>query len=134
MNFRPLKFRVWDKIGCEWLFPNPNMADWSGGGKKSICFWCYKDTGLGVHSLSDSTVEITQFTGLTDSKGRDIYEGDIVTYDTGDSFENEHYAKLLTSEVRWEADRWRIAYAANCYYWHNMTVIDNIFESPNLLK
>jgi len=127
---RSLRFRVWDKIGREWLFPNPNMADWSGGGKNSICFWCYKDTGLGVHSLSTGTVEITQFTGLTDANGVDIYEGDIVENGNhrGDvRFGNGMFYINPVIELRPGEPRYM-----GSLYWGE--VIGNIFESPDLLK
>lgn len=113
---RPIRFRIWDTritrfIEGNEVFVGPSYAD-----------------------LDDSLFYVySQFTGLVDSRGRDIYEGDIVRYDIGDLDENERYAKLLTSEVVWERDRWRIRYGADYYIWNKMTVLGNRFETPELL-
>lgn len=113
---RPIRFRIWEPA--------------------SKCFIGIETfIGDGYRDLSDNDpFVVSQFTGLQDSKGVDIFEGDIVTYDTGDADENDRYAKLLTSEVRWNLDRWRISYSAATYCWTKMTVIGNIFEHPNLIS
>ena len=62
MNPRPLRFRVWDPITSRWT------------GFESFIGQGYVDLG------SNDPFILTQFTGLTDSKGVDIYEGDIIRY------------------------------------------------------
>lgn len=83
-----------------------------------------------------SPYEIQQWTGLTDSTGAKIFEGDIVDYryDGMNEFEKERMKDLLVSPVYWEEDRWRIKYSAAGYAWHIMKVIGNIYETPELLK
>ena len=73
-----------------------------------------------------------QFIGLFDSTGLEIYEGDIVKYDTQRKDENESYVNLLISPVFTENGKWRIKYGADSYCWHKMTVLGNIFENPEL--
>ena len=58
---REIKFRAWDKV-------NNKMYDWKYlFSFKSVC-------GL----FDNSNLELMQFTGLLDSSGKEIYEGDIV--------------------------------------------------------
>jgi uncharacterized phage protein (TIGR01671 family) len=138
---RVIKFRVWDKASRRWLFPNPDIGDWSGGSGDAINLWCYKDTGLSVHSVSSNMVEITQFTGLLDSKGREIYEGDILKGKIATGHSKLAKRRNWICEVKWcdwnagwimhgKTDaRWRFFPA-----WAQCEVIGNIFENSDLLK
>lgn len=74
---REIKFRGKDSITQEWLFGNliqrigyhPGiMFQYNDNGKVRYC----------EHDIIPSTVG--QFTGLHDSKGKEIYEGDIVDF------------------------------------------------------
>lgn len=126
---RPISFRAWHSGRKTWLH------DKSYGGCHILgeTIWAFNQwCPVSIDELND--VIVTQFTGLQDSKGVDIFEGDIVTYDTGSQDENERYAKLLTSAVEWNVDRWRIRYSAPSHAWHHMTVVGNVFEHPNLIS
>ena len=86
----------------------------------------------GIPTAGDSSDIMMQFTGLTDKSGKEIYEGDIVEYDTcGKPIKNY--------EVKFEGGRFGIDTGE-----FNLTdltgasrgveVIGNIYENPELLE
>lgn len=64
---REIKFRVWDKEN-KLMFPHTLIDQYDKDG-----FMLWGD----IFSGQDKTVELMQFTGLTDNNGKEIYEGDI---------------------------------------------------------
>jgi len=123
---RVIKFRIWspkDQTLRSLPESKPMFTYFGDVGILSVdgnpqnSFWEYEDA------------VIQQFTGLFDKNGKEIYEGDIVKYDSGSEYENEEYKKLLTSEVFYENGKYRIRYSADSYNWRKMEVIGNIFEN-----
>jgi hypothetical protein len=75
----------------------------------------------------------TQFTGLKDNQGNDIYEGDILAVDWLD----QRYPPKTLNPVCWDEDNacWQLGEGGSpkndaASY---MEIIGNIYESPNLL-
>ena len=91
-------------------------------------------------SLSNEAKEMAidlQFTGLTDKNGKDIYEGDIVTY-------VNRYAQIqYTHLVKWDDDWACFALFEKDNKWAKesdwvkiteIEIIGNIYQNPDLLK
>lgn len=104
---REIKFRAWD--GCEMIFMDM---------KRDGIYIC------GTHK------ELMQYTGLQDSKGVDIYEGDIVT-----GIANRKYV------LRFITDGWCLDAGVTPRlhdYIHDcgniLEVIGNIYEHKHLLE
>jgi uncharacterized phage protein (TIGR01671 family) len=144
---REIKFRAWDKI------------------EKKMCeVWSLKLDNIGCPQYASvfgnertncdfDTIELMQFTGLEDSKGNEIYEGDILrilysgwpsqTADKDGKYKlsTEDYMKSIsvTGQVVFERDRWCIQFD---FHTDSIItgergkkeVIGNIYEHPNLVK
>lgn len=131
---RSIKFRAWDKKANRWI-----RADESG-----LLFLNFETAHTGAFYIHDESgtgyddYNISQFTGLHDREGREIYEGDIVeshliirrfSDDPGAKviWESEHAAFKLNEKaylVLMSEDRARKHYE----------VIGNIWENPELLE
>lgn len=112
---RTIKFRVWDKNRSE-------MSDW-----EQIL---ESDDGLEWLLLGKSTIAM-QYTGLKDKNGREIYEGDLLSW--------QKYSKLERKcVVEWMLGGWYIApqlVPRRLFTTHkDCEVIGNIYENPELLR
>jgi len=135
---REIKFRAWDKRDNKWAFTEFDIIGetWLFGLLEQYC----RDTKGDVTTIERiNDIDIQQFTGLKDSTGNDIYEGDILKT-----------VKGVIGEVIWEDSRstisfkYRNRYNTNYnfqYIWKSLfwaasrsIVIGNIFETPKLIK
>ena len=125
---REIKFRGKAKDDGTWLHGDLTTGDtihtspsWYGDGEGE--WWgheCHEET-------------IGQFTGLKDRNGVEIYEGDVVRYETD--------YDLLYFEVKWDKDTlmWeavsQVIVDEPLYYKNGfIDVIGNIHDNPELLK
>lgn len=116
---REIKFRVWDtesKIMFDW----DRMQEWQG------------DVGYHDNMFRANHYVPMQYTGLKDSGGTEIYEGDILE---STAFGSEEIGKVIYSEddamFELEVDGVVLNFGNESSKW--WTVIGNIYENPEWL-
>jgi uncharacterized phage protein (TIGR01671 family) len=103
---REIKFRVWDAL------------------RKDMHHYDLSKISNGSYNINPD--HIMQFTGLHDRTGKEIYEGDIVSY-----YELNPYVILYQDGLYLLENK----ELGNVYFplWGECEVIGNIFENPDLL-
>lgn len=134
---RQIKFRAWHEGRKAWLHDGkPPCGGCNILGETIWAFgeWCR----VSIEELNDIVVE--QFTGLVDSKGTEIYEGDIVSI-----VDWQHKAQIRYNHSQFQAayswiekDEVKWAGVGLDYFagaWIKMVeVIGNVHDNPELLK
>lgn len=136
MKNRKIKVRVWSKPLERFLTKDEWFLDFDG----DLHFIEYDEDSnqYWPDRVPEENYVVQQYTGLKDSKGKEIYEGDIVKYHRG--FESEKEIRELTSHIKFQD----AAFGFDMKGFNDMfmslendsyiEVIGNIFENPELLK
>lgn len=130
---REIKFRAWDKDSKKMWEPDfirngePGLT---GPGKKQITIY--------------PSCPLMQFTGLLDSTGKEIYEGDILKYvghicsGCGQSIENPKDSPYV---VKWNQEQLCFECLNADENWmhptiwrRDMAIIGNVYENPELIE
>lgn len=125
---REIKFRAWDKGVKTMLYTG--FAIYPKG--QVTFYW----NPLPVHSAN---AILMQYTSLKDGFGKEIYEGDIVNVDNSDPEEDGEYD--VTTVCKWDFGCFILEDQAGGHWTrqlfhqpHRLTIIGNIYETPQLLN
>ena len=127
---RELRFRAWDIARGQMLYwPNEEYLNIAIDFNGQIVMDSFDDDGEGYRDRTVSYPKgyyLTQYTGLKDKNGTEIYEGDVISGE----YDGDHE----TWEVGWEEDRDICGWSVTPDLCETMEVIGNIYENPELLK
>jgi hypothetical protein len=133
---REIKFRAWDTKLKKMIFTGFHLIGevMAFDLIEQYCLENKADANSSIERWND--IEVMQYTGLKDKNGKEIYEGDILSYgqysdnsgpclhivrwDTGD-------AGFVTHEIAFQKQDFPLDT-------YNAEVIGNIYENPKLLK
>jgi hypothetical protein len=141
---REIKFRAWDgkkfgyiSIGYDRItWPSPDYLEQNFSGLRE---------GSPEQVRFKDISAFQQYTGLTDKRRKEIYEGDIVecTYFSNvnprDRNDNSYFdTRPRRGQIIWNTGTGSFEYKGESYYLlrnnHQMEVIGNIYENPELLR
>jgi len=106
-NSRIRKHRAWHKVSKTMLYDTSfNIFKWIEEGQP---------------------IQIMDYTGLKDKNGVEIYEGDILKYDSG-------YNGFVRFDYGWAIEYQNHSHDMPQYYCNNLTIIGNIHENPELIN
>ena len=118
MNNRRIKFRFW----CE-------------AGKAFVKDYKYNGLVEELFSQDDFLLTPSQFTGMYDCKGKELYEGDII-----EAVYNS-FGATKKGRVEFDLGLYRVAYDdllnmsfSNLHELQNFKIIGNVFENPDLME
>ena len=125
---REIKFRVWD-ITTRTMDFDPLIY---GSNEMGEC-WINNS----IKREQDKGIVFMQFTGLKDKNGKEIYEGDILEFETINAqvagYKNRKGIVEYEEKLAWWIINGDMPYLLWMYY-REAKIIGNIYENSNLLK
>jgi len=126
---REIKFRAWDKRLNEMVYSNKEDVFYINT-KGAMFMYAVPKSESGLKTEYVIDYEIMQFTGLKDSKEKDIYEGDII-----------YVAGLGNCLVSWDKSDacWLFKQPESSYGYQDILedierIVGNIYDNPELLE
>lgn len=108
---RTIKFRAWDNDLKGWVAEWVNFAE----GQAFVL--------RGNQMVKIPNASVTQFTGLLDKNGKEIYEGDEIQWNTG-----KYRRTVEMKDGCWKVGSTVLAHLKN------VEIIGNIYQNPELIK
>ena len=125
---RQLKFKVWDKLAQRMIYPD------KGYQQHYIIDLYGRFHNLQNGSGGDDYV-VLEYTGLTDSKDKEVCEGDILIHKTSSIgqvlYEADHGGYIFQYKRNGPNQNYM---NLNCDVAFESVIVGNIFETPYLLK
>ena len=117
---KDIRFRAWHKLKKHMYYDVQYI-------------YCDEELGncFGDILTSPSKFEVMMYTGVTDDKEDEIYEGDIVAFETTDNIRGIGYVKWEYQKAMFLIDGGDIAFFDDI---KNILVLGNIYENPELLN
>ncbi len=126
---RTIKFRAWDKKRNRWLHGYESSKDGCDILGETILLGAWMSE-VKLEDLND--IDVMQFTGLKDIKGKEIYEGDILEYEDLGSITDS-----FVEPVRWNEEQGYFCTESSDHVWAEVArmseVVGNIYENPDLV-
>jgi len=126
MRMREIKFRAWDDCEMDYLkdrYENPERT---------------KNENLAEFLDDHYGCIIMQYTGLKDKSGKEIYEGDILSYDTNYDYlyfiEWDKNSALFQLKFILDKELCQDAVLFDDLYLDKLSIIGNKFENKELIK
>ena len=108
---------------------------WALNEDKNCQGWCFYDNADCMKYINDRRVEITQFTGLKDKNGKEVFEGDIVRFWANPKDYGGYKGHDYIASVEW--DEFNVGFILSDGHglrdFEFLEVIGNIFQNPELL-
>jgi uncharacterized phage protein (TIGR01671 family) len=123
---REIKFRVWDKES-KILYQKIWNLQWCINGIRFA--WDDYENSDGetmITELIKNSYELMQYTGLLDKNGKEIYEGDILKFNTKGGNE-------MVYQVKWKGKGFKPTRMSEDNQ-EEIEIIGNIYENPELLS
>lgn len=126
---RKILFRGKRTDNGEWIQGYPCRYGWTGKEKDYII----PDYASALYTAEIDPETIGQYTGVTDTNGRKIFEGDIVWYDY----------KEERGIIQWDNDtaRFIITYSTSTFtvdfdnvYGYELEIVGNIYDNPEMME
>ena len=139
---REIKFRAWDKtykrMNYKVQVGNTDYAD-----QNYTCNSIWVDYGdnksIGWMNADDKCIDLMQFTGMKDKNGKEIFEGDILSFQDdpngivkwNSNFSCWTYWEDVKTNDEKEVFDWSQLLKRHCNFY---LVHGNVYENPELLK
>lgn len=122
---REIKFRAWLPSWEEMDYAHEKSdVEWSWRDNKFV-LEIYHDDGFCWGMQEFENVKIMQYTGLTDKNGKEIYEGDVIKYESV-------YGDIGTKKVDFEEGMFCVSHLALAQL-SSIEILGNIYENPELI-